>query len=99
MRTGARPTEVTITLSIEREGWHSSPYGELFGAFEKTAELRAEVSYEHGQPVVEWCDQEVVDALELLESELEGAEELAAEAAYLKLRAAAELLGVLQEAG
>jgi hypothetical protein len=86
-----KPTtiEVTITLTVERAGWHDSPFGRLYGDYEREHELRAEVTYTvpNDKPEVSWLDQAVVEDLGLTADELQGAEEQAAEAAYLKLRA------------
>ena len=83
-----KPIEVTITLCIERAGWHDSPFGRLYGDYEREHELRAEVSFgsPNDKPEVSWLDKAVLEDLDLFDSELQGAEEQAAEAGYLKLR-------------
>src|SRR6478736_8156854 len=92
IRFHARCTvEVQVTYYAEREGFHVTEFGELWGTYEKPVELRAEVTYFgiNEVPEVEWLDKGVVEDSGLTDSEVEGAEELAIEAAYQKLTAEA----------
>lgn len=81
------PIEVTVRYYAEREGFHVTEYGELWGTYEREVELRAEVTYARsGQPIVQWLDKAVLEDAGLSDAEREGAEELACEAAYLQQR-------------
>lgn len=81
----SKPTtvEVTFAHSVSREGWHPSPYGQLFGSHEKEFDLRAAVTFTgiNDAPEVEWLDKAAVEDLDLTDAEIEGAEEQAIEAA------------------
>jgi hypothetical protein len=90
----SKPTviEVTFAHSVERDGWHDSPFGRLYGSYEREFELRAAVTFQgiNDAPEVEWCDKAAVEDLGLTDAELEGAEEQAIESACDVLRKQAE---------
>lgn len=80
--------EVTFAHSVERDGWHDSPFGRLYGSYEKEFELRATVTFTgiNDAPEVSWPDKAAVEDLDLTDAEIEGAEEQAIEAACDVLR-------------
>ena len=84
------PTKLTVTFGyeIEREGFHMTEFGELWGTYYREIELRAEVTFHsiNESPEVELLDKAVIEDAGLLASEFEGAEECAIEAALDELR-------------
>jgi len=93
MAQGATTTiEVTFAHSVERDGWHDSPFGRLYGSYEREFELRAAVTFQgiNDAPVVEWLDKAALEDLGLDAAELAGAEEQAIEAACNVLRQRSE---------
>jgi hypothetical protein len=79
---------VTFGYEIERDGWHDSPHGRLFGSYTREIELRAEVTFYgvNDEPDVELLDKAVIEDADLTAAEIEGAEECAIEAALDELR-------------
>ncbi len=84
--------EVTITLSLTRDGWEETGFGTVWGEVESEHEVRASVTYGSvdDEPEIVWLDQAVLEDLDLDDAEMLGAHEQAAEAGYQALVARGE---------